>query len=271
MNDRIIEEHLGQPLHALTDDQRRLLGILTDPQVNEHLGYSTDLPDIVEELECHGTGGDFYGIGQIADRLSTHYSITCEDRNRRGDFAFALERSGDYEVGSYTVAVYLGYDANCYLTVGADAKYLDPDRRLPEGSTGLAKALEIAEVIDGDFQRVVAKARRLGLIPNPDRPTGTPDLHDAQQALRAYEEALDAESNDAEIEAACDMREVLAAYVAADLAPAPPVWPQDDTERAAFADYQAEVANGDTAIGFRDWFNARRAEDGPTAGETNDA
>lgn len=33
----------------------------------------------------------------------------------------------------------------------------------------------------------------------------------------------------------------------------PSVWPTTDAERAAFADWQHEVADGDTPIGFRAW------------------
>lgn len=34
-------------------------------------------------------------------------------------------------------------------------------------------------------------------------------------------------------------------------------WPQNDEERAAFKDWQYEVANGDTHIGFRGWLNGK--------------
>lgn len=32
-----------------------------------------------------------------------------------------------------------------------------------------------------------------------------------------------------------------------------PTWPTTDAEQASFADWQSEVANGDTIRGFRDW------------------
>lgn len=35
------------------------------------------------------------------------------------------------------------------------------------------------------------------------------------------------------------------------------VWPETDAERAAFADWQYEVANGDTCASFRDWYDAK--------------
>lgn len=34
-------------------------------------------------------------------------------------------------------------------------------------------------------------------------------------------------------------------------------WPEDDDERAAFGDWQYEVANSDTLLGFRDWITHR--------------
>jgi len=38
-------------------------------------------------------------------------------------------------------------------------------------------------------------------------------------------------------------------------------WPENDEERTAFADWQYEVANGDTHQGFRDWMAARTPGD----------
>lgn len=55
------------------------------------------------------------------------------------------------------------------------------------------------------------------------------------------------------------MRKALAAYVSADQArrttPPPSVWPETDEETKAFVDYKFEVANGDTAASFRDWYS----------------
>lgn len=32
-------------------------------------------------------------------------------------------------------------------------------------------------------------------------------------------------------------------------------WPTTDAERSAYRDWQYEVANGDTVLGFRDWLD----------------
>lgn len=37
-------------------------------------------------------------------------------------------------------------------------------------------------------------------------------------------------------------------------------WPSED-ERPAYADWQGEVANGDTVLGFRDWLTAQAADE----------
>lgn len=37
-------------------------------------------------------------------------------------------------------------------------------------------------------------------------------------------------------------------------------WPNDPTENASFKDWQYEVANGDTILGFRDWLTANKDE-----------
>lgn len=42
-------------------------------------------------------------------------------------------------------------------------------------------------------------------------------------------------------------------WVAEALYDTPPTWPETDDERAQFASWQHEVANGDTLRGFRDW------------------
>lgn len=41
---------------------------------------------------------------------------------------------------------------------------------------------------------------------------------------------------------------------------APSVWPETDAEKIAFTDWQHEVSNGDTSVGFREWFTNREAE-----------
>lgn len=41
----------------------------------------------------------------------------------------------------------------------------------------------------------------------------------------------------------------------------PSVWPETDEEKVAFVDWQYEVANADTCVGFRDWFTSRESED----------
>lgn len=39
------------------------------------------------------------------------------------------------------------------------------------------------------------------------------------------------------------------------------VWPDNDEERIRFVDWQYEVGNGDTVLGFRDWLTAKEDED----------
>lgn len=39
-----------------------------------------------------------------------------------------------------------------------------------------------------------------------------------------------------------------------------PTWPRDDHERELFTDWQYEVANGDTLMGFRDWMTVCKDE-----------
>lgn len=47
-----------------------------------------------------------------------------------------------------------------------------------------------------------------------------------------------------------------------------PVWPENDDERASFADWQREVGEGDTVRGFRDWLAANaESEDSDTEPE----
>jgi hypothetical protein len=37
-------------------------------------------------------------------------------------------------------------------------------------------------------------------------------------------------------------------------------WPENDAEREAYADWQYEVTNGDTLLGFREWLTHREDE-----------
>lgn len=37
-------------------------------------------------------------------------------------------------------------------------------------------------------------------------------------------------------------------------------WPEDDAERVAFVDWQYEVANGYTVLGFRQWLEGQYHE-----------
>lgn len=39
-------------------------------------------------------------------------------------------------------------------------------------------------------------------------------------------------------------------------------WPVTDEERVRFVDWQSAIDNGETAYGFRDWFDARKKEEG---------
>lgn len=263
--DALLTEALGDG-DPLTEDQQRLLAVITDADNHDFVGGDTDFEAILEELDTHGDDTSFYGAERIADLLYAHYQRQPGPADRAGDFNFDLNRTGDGEVGSYTVGVYLGHSEAAYLSKSADSKYLDADRHLRAHETsGLRKALVLAEVIDGDFQRIRSKAERLGLIPNPDSKPGQPgqpDLHEAQRSLSAFTKAVDSESGDKEIDAAHDMHEALSAYVAADRVK-PPVWPQNDHERLAFEDYKTEVANGDDASSFRTWYENRYGGDKP--------
>lgn len=43
-------------------------------------------------------------------------------------------------------------------------------------------------------------------------------------------------------------------------------WPQSDQERIDFVDWQYEVSNGDTVLGFRDWVSHRDESDSEDTG-----
>lgn len=206
----------GEPLNA---EQERLLHILTDPQVNEDCGYDHDLEAVLDEFDAYDVG---YETAQgVAERLGAHYA-RHEGPASAGGFSFDLDHSYDGPSG-YNVGVYLGHDHGVWLTVGGDVKYLSPNRHfLPEPGqevSGLRKAIEVAGVIDGDFQRVTSKARSLGLLPK-DAPSD--DSAEGPTGRRS-----------------------------------PSPWPETDEERVAYVDYQYEVANGDTPASFRDWYEDR--------------
>lgn len=40
-----------------------------------------------------------------------------------------------------------------------------------------------------------------------------------------------------------------------------PTWPETEAERVAYVDWQYEVHNGDTVLGFRDWLNHKKEEE----------
>lgn len=204
---------------TLTPTQERLLGILLDP-ANDAAGYFSGLSDddiradMLDQYE-HFAGEDsdtLYNAGRIADTYRTH--LEREDAKNTGKpygdtpFHFGYQGNADseiIEIPMYDIGVYLGHDTGSWLTDSHDTKYLRYARTAHPGS-GLRVAIELAEIITDDYQRVLGKAQRLGLLPAP---------------------------------------------------PSRPVWPDTDEERAAFADWQYEVGNGDTAAAFRDWYDAR--------------
>ncbi len=181
-----IAEALGDG-PVLSEDEKRVLDILTDPDNHEFSGVGDpdDPAGTLDEIGEFGDDGDWYGVERIADLLDAQ-SVRTTDMDNVGAFSFTLNRSGEYEVGSYTVGVGLGREIGAELSVTEDSKYLIADR-YPElrEATGLRKAVYIASTIDGDYQRARTKAKRLGLVPDPSavRKSPWPETDDEKVAF----------------------------------------------------------------------------------------
>lgn len=211
-------------LGDLTRNQQRLLAIILNP-TNDTAGfYDGDTPaEIAEEIEdSFGsfTGYDSYAqASQIADALHAHYNYRtpANPDGGAGDFTFGFECNSEGEISGYEIGIYLGHSrGGIYLSKSQETKYLANGNR---DATGLQAALGYAEVLDGDYQWLLGKARDLGLLP-PETPqtnhteTGRPDPQAARQALAAYDATPEGEDIDADTLAA--VRDALAAYIAAD-------------------------------------------------------
>lgn len=248
----LIQDFLGDG-PALTDDEKRLLDILVDRKNNEFLGKDADLYEALESLDgltSDSTDQD----SAIGDLLWAHYEQNGQTDDGAGSLSFSFDQS-EYDINAYNVGYYLGHDEGAWLTYSGDPKYLSGTRTLGEDASGLRQAIEIASTIDGNYQRMRTKAQRLlGKEKSAD-----PQIAEAQNAIETFNEALEGDSSDAEIEAAHNMRDLLEGFIKAK-ENRPPVWPQNDRERTAFAEYQQHVTNGDEASSFRDWYENRYEE-----------
>lgn len=213
----VIAEALGDG-PDLTEDEQRVLAVLTDPDVNDYVGhYGDDIEDVVESLANDGSGYDMEDLRSLAQRLEARTQMDSNDSST-GTMSF----EADGEAGSYTVGVYCGHDVG-YLSTSSDLKYLAPDRGFgyDEDVSGLRKAVRIASVIDGDFNMMKSRAVRLGLVPKADQAPGAPDVHAARQALADL--AATPADGDIDVDTIETMREQLQAYVDAENAPRPSV------------------------------------------------
>jgi hypothetical protein len=238
----------------LTPDEERILGILLDPRNHADTGFNgADGEVMLEEIDGLGNETDNYSVKQIAGFLDAHYAREAYENDpenyRAGTMAFSIPEDG----GAYNVEVYLGSKmGGDYLSSHHDMKYLDPERYFTDETTGLRKAVHFAKTIDDDFQAIRARAIRLGLVKNPKDA-------DREQSMRATLLAAHAPSYLTDRQAKVDEIDRFIDTARPFLSGAPverkSPWPETDDERAAFADWQREAAEGDTNAGFRDWYD----------------
>lgn len=206
----------GDPIgdDTLTAQEQRILSILVDPDVNSDSGYADDFDSILEELAFNGEDGSYSGAEAIAERLVSHYRRQTGP-DGVGSFDVDLHRSGAYDVESYAVSIGLGIDhGNTRLSETHDAKYLSTRPRY-EGESGLRRAIRVAENIDNDYRRLLAKTRSLGLVPSPAPATREEARTQRIAAERASREQREQTANALLTEAAFLIREQYpdAAYV----------------------------------------------------------
>jgi hypothetical protein len=202
--------------------------------------------DDFDEFDGYGSygGEDFrYEVQQVADALYNHYAY----RDDTPHFNFGFDSSSDGEVSGYMVTADCGDGVT--LAHWGDLKNATTDR----SATGRDAARAITEALDGDYQRLVAKAREKGLYGEPAPAEGRPDADAARRALAAWDATPEHEDIDVDTMAA--VRDHLAAYVADDTgAPRKSPWPETDDEKVAYLDWKCEADNGDTVASFRDWY-----------------
>lgn len=146
-----VRDALG-PGEELTLEQIKLLAILLDP-ANDQSEIAESIADRLEEFSDTTFGTDINDAREIADTLRVYFSRTS---GRYDEFEFELIYSESDGYSSYNVMT--GVDADFWLMVGSDSKYLDGSRY---NLSGLRAAIRIAETILADHGRCVAKRDQL--------------------------------------------------------------------------------------------------------------
>lgn len=173
-----LEPITGQPIEP-TDSQKRLIAILLNP-VNSPVAVqcSEKVDPRAVLLGAWGglTGADadrVHEVNRVVAFLLEHY-FRAEQRNggplRCTPFVFSWENETGAEITGFEVGIELDRATNCWLTVHHDISAL----RYP--AAGLRYALHVAELIDADYQLLLAKALKNNLLPPLQSDTAVQEL-----------------------------------------------------------------------------------------------
>lgn len=153
-----VREALGDGA-ALSTEDLNALAVLLNP-ANDPWESAESIEDQLNEYETF-SGWDVDEARRVAECLIADRDRQAGDEWHTSNLSFSLSRDSDGVVSSYSVDYYLGHETGLYLSDNQDVKYLGSE------VGGLRGALAAATNLAGDFDRLVAKARQMGLYHGP--------------------------------------------------------------------------------------------------------